>query len=453
MAAPTHPDELPRLENLRVVASVRIRTLRTVLIPLGLTAVAAGIAWAMAHQVLGHSTPFFAPVAATIVLGLAPGRSSSRAVQMVIGVAVGIGIGSVLIRLIGSGAIQIAIVVLLAMTVSVLLGGGRLVTSQACSSAVLVSALPSTHAIPTRFVDALVGGFVGLACLIAIPRNPLLLVRRAGEGLFNELADTLDDVADESRRQRRRAWVERALARARETTERAGQFRQALEVADETVHLAPTYWRARGDVERYIESSRYVDGAVRTIRGLARASLTAIEADVAVPAVLPGAIHGLATGWRALAAELNQGTRRLGRHRDDAARGGRRHAGPRREPLLSVSMIVGQARANAVDLLRALGMERAHAVDYIRVATKRLRAEQEAQATAEPNLPDDERVRGVPSRREASATPAFASGRGACPRGARRTARRTGLRACEAPGDQTDPGLRPRDARSRAAVR
>ena len=388
MAALRHTEGLPRLENLRAVASVRLRTLRTVLVPLGLTAVAAGIAWAIAHQVLGHPTPFFAPVAATIVLGLAPGRSSRRAVEMVLGVAVGIGIGSALIHLIGSGAVQIAIVVLLAMTVSVLLGGGRLVTSQACSSAVLVSALPSTHAIPTRFVDALVGGFVGLACLVAVPRNPLLLVRRAGEGFFTEVADTLDGIAD-GLAASDAALGERALARARDTTARAGQFRQALELADETVHLAPTYWRARGDVERYIEASRYADGAVRTLRGLARASLTAIEANVAVPAALPGAIHGLATGWRELAAELNQGHGDMGGIETTLRATAGATIALDESRNLSVSMIVGQIRSNAVDLLRALGMERAHAVDYIRVATRRLRAEQEAQATAEPNTAPD----------------------------------------------------------------
>jgi uncharacterized membrane protein YgaE (UPF0421/DUF939 family) len=388
VAAPTRADGLTRLENLRVVASARIRTLRTVLVPLGVTAVAAGIAWALAHQVLGHPAPFFAPVAATIVLGLAPGRRSSRAVQMVIGVAVGIAIGSVLIRLIGSGAVQIALVVLLAMAASVLLGGGRLVTSQACSSAVLVAALPSTHAIPTRFVDALVGGFVGLACLIAVPRNPLLLVRRAGEGLFNELADTLDSVAD-SLAERDTGKGERALARAREATERAGQFRQALELADETVHIAPTYWRARDDVERYIEAARYVDGAVRTIRGLARASLTAIEADVSVPAALPSAIHGLATGWRELAAELNQGHGDMGGIETTLRAAANATLALDESRSLSVSMIVGQIRSNAVDLLRALGMERAHAVDYLRVATKRLRAEQEAHPKSAPTAAPD----------------------------------------------------------------
>ena len=388
MAALRRVDGLPRLENLRAVAGVRLRTLRTVLVPLGLTAVAAGIAWALAHQVLGHPAPFFAPVAATIVLGLAPGRSSKRAVQMVLGVAVGIGIGSVLIRLIGSGAVQIAIVVLLAMTASVLLGGGRLVTSQACSSGVLVAALPSTHAIPTRFVDALVGGFVGLACLVAVPRNPLLLVRRAGEGFFNELADTLDSVAG-SLAARDIAGSERALARARDTTERAAQFRQALELADETVHLAPTYWSARGDVERYIEASRYADGAVRTTRGLARAALTALESDVGVPDALPPAIHGLATGWRALAAELNQGHGDMGGIETTLRAAAAATLALDESRNLSVSMIVGQIRSNAVDLLRALGMERAHAVDYMRVATKRLRAEQEAQAKAEPTAAPD----------------------------------------------------------------
>ena len=115
---------------------------------------------------------------------------------------------------------QIAIVVLLAMTASVLLGGGRLVTSQACSSAVLVSALPSTHAIPTRFVDALVGGFVGLACLVAVPESPAAR-RRAGEGFFSEVADTLDSVAD-GLAASDAALGERALARARDTSRGQG---------------------------------------------------------------------------------------------------------------------------------------------------------------------------------------------------------------------------------------
>ena len=197
------------------VLRLRVHELRAAGIPVLQAAAAAGIAWAIAHDVLDHARPFFAPIAATIVLGLAPGRRSRRAVEMVIGVALGIAVGDLLIAAIGSGAAQIALVVLLAMTAAILLGGGPLVVSQAATSAVLVAALPSSHAVPTRFVDALVGGLVGLAVLVAVPRNPLTVVRRITRPLFAELRSVLEGIAValDRRRPRRRRAAARAGAR------------------------------------------------------------------------------------------------------------------------------------------------------------------------------------------------------------------------------------------------
>ena len=351
----------------------RLHSLRAAAVPLGQTAAAAGIAWAIAHNLFGHPRPFFAPIAATIVLGLAPGRRTRRAIQMVIGVAVGIAVGDLLIALIGPGAIQIALIVLLAMSASLLLSGGPLVTTQAVTSAVLVAALPSTNAIPTRFVDALVGGAVGLLILVAVPRNPVRLVQRVTDPLFDDLARVLDAVAL-GLEQHDTAVVERALARARAASDLAGRFRQELEAAHETVHLAPGYWSSREDVEHYVDAAAHVDYAVRNIRVLARSSITAVEHGVEIPPALPRAIRDLAIGIRELQNDLE------GEDDGGGIEAALRAAGGAtlvldEAPSLQVSVIVGLMRSITVDLLRAHGIDRQQAVEQVRAAAERLQAE------------------------------------------------------------------------------
>src|SRR4029079_16796387 len=131
--------------------------------------------------------------------------------------------------------------VLLAMTAAILLGGGPLVVSQAATSAVLVAALPSSHAIPTRFVDALVGGLVGLAVLVAVPHNPLTVVRRITRPMFAELQSVLEGIAV-ALSDGDHAAAERLHASARATSDYADRLRQELAQAEETTRLAPTYW-------------------------------------------------------------------------------------------------------------------------------------------------------------------------------------------------------------------
>jgi Fusaric acid resistance protein-like len=70
----------------------------------------------------GHPRPFFAPIAAVVSLNGA--RRLRRAVELVVGVSVGVGVGDLLIAAIGSGAWQISLVVALAMAAAVWLDGG-----------------------------------------------------------------------------------------------------------------------------------------------------------------------------------------------------------------------------------------------------------------------------------------------------------------------------------------
>lgn len=87
--------------------------------------IAAAIAWLIAENLLGHPKPFFAPIAAVVCLGLSDTQRLRRMVELALGVSIGVGIAEVLVSEIGNGWWQISLVVLLAMSVAQLLGGGR----------------------------------------------------------------------------------------------------------------------------------------------------------------------------------------------------------------------------------------------------------------------------------------------------------------------------------------
>ena len=67
----------------------------------------------------------FASIAAVIALGAAYGQRRERAVELVGGVVLGIGVADLLVGAIGSGGWQLGVMVLLAMSAAVALGAGR----------------------------------------------------------------------------------------------------------------------------------------------------------------------------------------------------------------------------------------------------------------------------------------------------------------------------------------
>jgi uncharacterized membrane protein YgaE (UPF0421/DUF939 family) len=182
----------------RLSASSRLTQVRRSLWPVAQTAGAAAIAWVVAEQVLGHSSPFFAPVAAIMSLGVTRGQRARRAVEMMLGVALGVGLADLLIHAVGSGIVQLASVVGLAMIAAILLGAGPMLLTEAAVSATLVVTLaPSGQGYaPTRLIDALVGGTVALVfSQILFPVHPLRLVREAAERVLREVGGTLADAA------------------------------------------------------------------------------------------------------------------------------------------------------------------------------------------------------------------------------------------------------------------
>ena len=176
------------LEDVAVRSRADLRTrlgrLRTAAPLIAQAALAAGIAWYLANRISDDpDPPFFAPIAAIISLGAALGQRLRRTLELVLGVALGVGVADLLIAQIGSGTAQLVLVVALAMSAAVLLDGGQLLVIQAATSSVLVATLvPADGSLDgvDRFRDALIGGAVGIVIgLFLLPLNPLAVAKRA----------------------------------------------------------------------------------------------------------------------------------------------------------------------------------------------------------------------------------------------------------------------------------
>jgi hypothetical protein len=345
----------------------RVAALRVAAVPVFQMGLGATASWWIAHDLVGHTSTYFAPVASTIVLSNRPGARSRRALEMVLGIAVGIGIADLLLKVTGTGAIQIGVIVLLAVSTAILLGAGVVIASQAASTAVLVAAIPAPGAAPTRFVDALIGGVTGLAVLAAFPRNPLSPLRRRVDSFLAGTSGVLADAA-EALKSGDAAAAEAGLGRADDIGRLGVAFGQLTEESRETALMAPIHWSLLPAVERYAQAAHHVDSVARDARVLCRAVRTACETGIDPPPGLPAAIRDLSDAVGPLPALLGGGTDdgALVDHTLHAAASAMACLDDRQD--LSISLIVGSVRSSAVDILRALGVERLEAAAHVRAA-------------------------------------------------------------------------------------
>jgi uncharacterized membrane protein YgaE (UPF0421/DUF939 family) len=363
-------------ERSRVSWRTRMERLRVAWRSVVQAGVAAGIAWIIATEVLGHERPFFAPVAAIITLGLTISERGRRAGEVAIGVALGIAIGDLLVLAIGVGAGQLALVVMLATSIAIFLGSGQMLATQAAVSAALVATLqPPVDGITfARFLDALVGGGVALVVNgLLLPANPVSMVRRAAHPVLDELAATLDDIAA-AILERDRKMAERALKRARAIDDLSETFHETVEVSRETIRYAPTRRRWRGRVEDYAAAAAQVELAVRNVRVLARGTIRAVRLDENVPPEIADAVRSLAQAVRAFGDVLDHPDRVESVQEPALQAAATATLVLEQTGNLSVNVIVGQVRSTATDLLTGVGMDGDNAADAVQMAAREVEA-------------------------------------------------------------------------------
>jgi uncharacterized membrane protein YccC len=333
----------------------RARRLRSVWWSIAQSALAAAAAWALASLV--NPRPFFAPVSAVISLGLARGRRTDRAAELVIGVAVGIAVADVIVRVLGTGTLVIGLVVALSMAAALLLGAGAVLVNQAAVSAILVATIqpPTGGLSPNRFVDALIGGAVALLVgQVLFPRNPLRALAQAAQPVIDDLAVALRTVA-KALREGDLQLAERALEMARAVDDDLARFYDAVALAGETVPVLAGR-RPRERLPIYAEAALQMDHAVRNTRVLARRAVATIRAHGRAQPALADAVELLADA----VVELGRGLAEPGHEqwaRRLALQAARRAMRALEEdPGLSAVVIVGQVRSTALDILLGSGM-------------------------------------------------------------------------------------------------
>lgn len=347
-------------------ASVRSRVarLRSKAWQIGQAALAAGVAWFLAADVLGHPTPFFAPVAAVVCLGTSYGQRLRRVLEVMIGVAIGVLVGDLLVLQIGSGAWQLTMIVALAMSLAFLLNGGQVFVMQAAVQSVVVSTLvPDPGAAIIRWTDALVGGAVALVAAAVVPAAPLRRPREQAAGVLEKIAALLRAAADVMADADTDKALE-VLADARRTDHLIRELQAAAEEGMSVVSSSPFRVRHRGGMRQMADLVDPLDRALRSTRVLVRHVAVAAYHRRAVPPSYAEVARELAAACELVAAELAQDRVAVGA-RPALLAVARATAECERTDRLSVEVVLAQLRSVVADLLMVTGMDQLESTDAL----------------------------------------------------------------------------------------
>jgi uncharacterized membrane protein YgaE (UPF0421/DUF939 family) len=342
-------------QRARNAARLRFEQLSNAWLAILQSAVAAGIAWLLARLIVGQPEPFFAPAAAVISLGLSRGQPRRRAIELSIGVAVGIGIAAALVKLIGVGALQVTILVALVMSVSLLLNGSQVLINQAAVSALLIMTLPGQGAEIDRFLDACVGGAVAIGFgLVFSFHDPFASVVEARRGALADLAAALEDVAAALAKSDLTA-AEAALSGSRKLDAGVDVLYDAVTEAGEIATFSPRRRVLLEELDPQADAAPQIDYAVRDARVLARAATTAIRRGAHLDPRLAEGVTSLAAATRSLDAAGRGESGARADVRERASHAVELAGAADVHNSLWPTMILGQTRAIAFDLMQAAG--------------------------------------------------------------------------------------------------
>lgn len=319
-------------------------------------AVAAGLAWFIARDVLGHSAPVFAPVVALICLGMSYAQRLRRVAEVTVGVAVGVLVADVFVALAGSGAWQIALVTATSLVIALLLDAGQLLVIQSGVQSIFVVALaPATGQTFTRWIDAAIGGAVALLAAIVVPSAPLRQPRLQAAVVATSLARVLRGAA-EAVHSKDVDLASSVLADARTTESLVRELEDASEEGLDVIASSPLLRPQRGDVHRVAQLIEPLDRALRGTRVLARRVMVAVSADERVPGSYLIMLHELAAATEHLAHVLVDNAA-LEIARPPLLNVARATAELERTGQLSTDVLLAQLRSVVVDLLQVTGLD------------------------------------------------------------------------------------------------
>ena len=326
--------------------------------------IAAGVAWFIASDLLGHHLPFFAPIAAVLCLGTSYGQRLRRVVEVTLGVAIGVFMADVLVAGIGSGAWQLALIVFLSMSMALLLDAGIMFVSQAAVQSIVVTVLlPGADGAFLRWTDAVIGGGVALIAAMVVPAAPLRRPREQAATVARKIAQLLRAASDVMVDGEVTPALE-LLADARATDRLIRELQAAAEEGMSVVNSSPFRVRHREPLRRMVELVDPLDRALRSTRVLVRQTSITAYRRLPVPASYAALAADLAAAADAVADELHA-NRLAVAARDDLLAVGAATGQVERSGVLAVEAILSQLRAIVADLLMVTGMGQLESTDAL----------------------------------------------------------------------------------------
>ncbi|MGH3843085.1 MAG: FUSC family protein [Pseudonocardiaceae bacterium] len=324
---------------------------RTKLAPVTEAALAAGLAWGVAHMLFPDHEATFAPFSAIMALGSGRGGRGARALLMLVGVLVGVGVGEVMVDTVGSGSWQVG----LAAGVAMLLVSPLLVDSlaliQAGVAAGIVVATNSQAAGYTRFLDAVIGAAIALLMTqVLFTPNPVRFLSKAATPVLSAIAEALRDAA--------RGLFERDSRALEDAIQRLRAAHRPLAAFTDTQPLS------RGMARRTVRGRRHgaelasldhrldgISALYTSAVALAWGAHRLIERRVEVPEDVAAAVAALADATSALAEnpDGDDARRRAAR----CAAGPERLQAPDADPV--TTLLVADVRQAGTDLTSIAG--------------------------------------------------------------------------------------------------
>lgn len=254
------------------------RRVRSAALPVLIAAVAAGLAWAVAHYVLGHAQPFFAPIAAWVCLGFSPSRQIRKVAELAVGVSLGVALGELIAHLLGTGPAQIVVVIVIASLLARFVDRGQMLTVQAGVQGIVIVALPAistTGGAAGRWIDALIGGGFALLVAALTPGDARRRARQLARASTSDLAGLLRLLAQGVRDGDEQA-IRDALIAGRATQGVLDEWSEVVRNASQSARLSPASRRYLPELAELQHANLYTDRAMRNARVIARRGVTAV---------------------------------------------------------------------------------------------------------------------------------------------------------------------------------
>ncbi|WGL51809.1 FUSC family protein [Nocardioides sp. BP30] len=327
-------------------------------------AIAAGVAWLLAHELLHHKAPVFAGVAAIVSLGTSYGQRLRRVAEVTLGVALGVLLGDLLVAWLGTGPLQIMLIVALGMSIALFVNGGQLFVNQAAVQGIFVTALvPSSGTAWTRWTDALVGGGVALVAATIVPAAPLRRPREQAAVVVAKIS-TLLRAAAEVMREADAVHGMAVLAEARSTDPLVRELQAAADEGMSVVASSPFRVRHRANLRAMSELVEPLDRALRSTRVLVRQVAVAAYRGQPVPEEYAELALRLALATDQIVTELRANRMALAVQPELLAIGEATGRVPRSE-VINAEGVLLQLRSVLVDLLQLTGMGQYEATDAL----------------------------------------------------------------------------------------